>query len=128
MTPKFLLLALLSPLVVNPDCGSSNTPPSNVVVATGQNVQPISVNAGPANNYANGVFTSVTICVPGNASSCQTIDGVLVDTGSTGLRILSSALSLVLPQQTASGIPVAECNQFQDGFTWGPVQVAGVTM
>jgi hypothetical protein len=128
MTPKFLLLALLSPLVVNPDCGSSSTPPTNVVVTTGQNVQPVTVNAGPANNYANGMFTSVTICVPGSASSCQTIDGVLVDTGSTGLRILSSALTLTLPQQTANGNPVVECLQFQDGFVWGPVQVADVTM
>jgi hypothetical protein len=125
---RFLLLALLTPLALNPDCGSSSTPPGNVVVTTGQNVQPLSVNAGPANNYANGIFTSVTICVPGSASSCQTIDGVLVDTGSTGLRILSSALTLTLPQQTASGNPVVECLQFQDGFVWGPVQVADVTM
>src|SRR3984893_6334631 len=124
---KFLLLVALSPLVLSPECGSSRTPP-NVVVTTGQNVQPLSVNAGPANNYANGIFTSVTICVPGSASSCQTIDGVLVDTGSTGLRILSSALTLTLPQQTASGNPVVECLQFQDGFVWGPVQVADVTM
>ncbi len=74
-------------MVVNPECGT--TPPStNVIAAPAQNVQPITVNAGPANNYANGLFTSVTICVPGSTSNCQTIDGVLVDTGSSGLRVL----------------------------------------
>jgi hypothetical protein len=123
----FLLAAVVTPLVLNPDCGSSS-PPANVVVTTGQNVQPVTVNAGPANNYANGIFTSVTVCVPGSTSSCQTIDGVLVDTGSTGLRVLSSVLTLTLPQQTASGNPVAACGQFQDGYTWGPVQIADVTM
>ena len=39
--------------------------------------------------YVNGLFTSVTICVPGT-SSCQTLDGVLVDSGSSGLRLLAS--------------------------------------
>jgi len=52
---------------------------------------------------------------------------VLVDTGSVGLRILSSVLRLPLPQQTgAGGAPVVECLPFIDGFTWGPVQTADV--
>src|SRR5207342_1303998 len=101
MTLKFFALAVFGTLVVNPECGT--TPAStNVVAAPAQNVQPITVNSGPANNYVNGLFTSVTVCVPGSASNCQTIDGVLVDTGSSGLRILSSALTLNLPQQTAN--------------------------
>ena len=67
MALKILGLAILGTLVVNPECGT--TPPStNVVAAPAQNVQPITVNAGPANNYANGLFTSVTICVPGSTS------------------------------------------------------------
>ena len=38
-------------------------------------------------------------------------------------------MSLSLPQQTgASGAPVAECAQFLDGFTWGPVQAADVKL
>ena len=86
------------------------------------------VNAGPANNYLNGVFTSVTICVPGQ-SSCQTIDGVLVDTGSSGLRVLASAVTLTLPPQTdASGAPIAECFSFLDGYTWGSVQSADIKL
>jgi hypothetical protein len=68
----------------------------------------------------------VTVCVPGS-NSCQAIDGVLVDTGSSGLRLLSSVLSVALPQQTdASGHPIAVCGQFQDGYTWGPVQSADI--
>jgi ABC-type glycerol-3-phosphate transport system substrate-binding protein len=46
--------------------GSSTTPP--------QNVQPIIVNAGPTNDAVDEAFTSVTICVPGSTTDCQTID------------------------------------------------------
>jgi hypothetical protein len=89
-------------------------------------VQAITVDAGPAGNYANGAFTSVTVCVPGT-STCQTIDGVLVDTGSLGLRLLSSVLTVPLPQQKASdGNPVVECLPFVSFFTWGPVQTADI--
>lgn len=97
-------------------------------MGSSQNVQSIVVNAGPANTYFNGAFTSVTVCAPGT-SSCQTIDGVLVDSGSSGLRLLSSVLTLSLPQQTdAGGAAMAECGQFLDGFTWGPVQTADIRM
>jgi hypothetical protein len=52
-----------------------------------------------------------------------------VDTGSSGLRILSSALTLQLPQQTdQNGAPIVECNEFVDGVTWGPVQTADVKL
>jgi len=51
----------------------------------------------------------------------------LVDTGSSGLRILSSALTVALPQQKApDGNPVAECLTFLGSYTWGPVQTADV--
>jgi hypothetical protein len=89
-------------------------------------VQAVSVNAGPNGNYANGLFTSVTVCVPGT-SQCQTINDVLVDTGSTGLRILSSALTESLPQQKGPhGNAVVECLRFLSAFTWGPVQTADI--
>ncbi len=91
------------------------------------NVARLVVDGGPTDTYVNGLFTSVTICLPGSDSSCQRIDHVLVDTGSTGLRILSSALSLSLPQQTGPrGNPVAECFPFVSGITWGPIQIADV--
>jgi len=67
--------------------GSSSSPSSNspiTIASSGTNVAPILVNGGPNGNYVDGAFASVTLCVPGT-SSCQTIDGVLVDTGSSGL-------------------------------------------
>jgi predicted aspartyl protease len=106
--------------------GGSSSPKANVIAKSGQNVTPIVVNAGPTNNYVNGAFASVTLCVP-QTSTCQTIDNMLVDTGSSGLRIVSSVLTLALPQQKApSGNPVAECLPFLGSYTWGPVQTADV--
>lgn len=122
------LFALLLAAQVSPQCGpSSTTTPSPTTPSGPQNVQSVVVNAGPNNDYVNGLFTTVTVCVPGS-SNCQSISGVLVDTGSEGLRILSSALTLTLPAQTAGGAPIVECAQFQDGFTWGAVQTADVKM
>ena len=103
--------------------GSSSSQPT-------QNVQAITVDGGPA-NIPDLVFTSVTVCAPGSSSNCQTIDHVQVDTGSTGLRIVASALSptLSLPQQmSATGNPLAECAQFVDGYSWGSVRVADIRM
>jgi hypothetical protein len=110
---------------------SENAAFAAVRVASGsapatQNVLPLSVNAGPA-GITNIAFVSVTVCAPGSSTNCQTIDNVQVDTGSSGLRLLSSALSpaLSLPQQVdANGDPLVECVQFVDGFSWGPVKLA----
>lgn len=96
------------------------------IVTSGTNVQAISVNGGPANNYANGVFITLTVCVP-STSNCQTINDVLVDIGSYGLRLLSSSgngpLTLALPMQAG---PIGECAPFVDGFIWGPVATADI--
>ncbi len=106
--------------------GGSSHSASNTITSSGNNVAAISVNGGPLGNYADAAFVSVAVCVPGT-SNCQTIDDVLVDTGSFGLRILSSALTLSLPQQKAAdGNPVAECLTFLASYTWGPVQTADV--
>ncbi|MGH8461429.1 MAG: DUF3443 family protein [Stenotrophobium sp.] len=100
-------------------CGNSSK-------TTGSNVQAISVNLGPENNYPNGIFTSVTVCAPGT-STCQTINDVLVDSGSYGLRLLGSAVNgVALPQQVISGNSIGECTPFVSSFTWGPVVTADV--
>jgi len=137
-----LRILLLSAILAVTGCGGGgessssgssqfqNTNASDVV--TGElpaepNVASVSVTEGPANNI-NLLFTSLTICAPGT-SNCQTIDHILVDTGSSGVRIFSSALnpSIALPQKnTASGSPIAECAHFADGNTWGPVRMADV--
>lgn len=111
--------------------GGGSSKPNQNITSTGQNVATLSVNSGATGNYANGVFTSVTVCVP-SSSNCQTISNVLVDTGSYGLRLLSStaggALTLSLPQENDSNShPLAECTQFLDGsFLWGPVRTADI--
>jgi hypothetical protein len=116
-------------LALGVGCGGSShssttTPPPP---PTGANVQAITVNAGPAGNYVNGAFTSVTVCAPGT-TSCQTIDGVLVDTGSPGLRLLSSAITTVTlpPQKAPDGNAIVECLPFVTGLTWGPVATADI--
>jgi hypothetical protein len=96
---------------------------------TGANVADVIVDNGPAGNSEVDVpFVKVTICIPGT-TTCEIIDHVSVDSGSSGLRILVSALatSIALPQKNATtGNPLAECLQFADGFTWGSVRFADV--
>ncbi len=94
------------------------------------NVQPVNVDGGPVAGqiYPNGAFTSVTICQPGT-TACFAVDGILVDTGSFGLRVLASALPALPALTDASGNPVSECAQFVDhSYVWGNVAVADVRM
>jgi hypothetical protein len=121
----FAAIASFAILLLTTGCGGGG---SNATLAP--NVQAITVDPGPTNNV-NLLFTTVTICAPGNPSNCESIDHVLVDTGSTGLRIVSSLLSpsLSLQQQMdGSGNPIVECGQLADGFTWGPVKLADVNI
>ncbi|MBU6489979.1 MAG: DUF3443 domain-containing protein [Burkholderiales bacterium] len=79
---------------------------------------------------ANIPTVSVTICAPGS-STCQTVDNVQVDTESFGLRLASSAASQVLnalPKETVAGAQLAECTAFADGYTWGSIRTADVTI
>ena len=130
MSRAAFLGLLLAAQLSSPQCGatSSSTSPSTGTSPSATNLVSIVVNAGPANNALNEPFTSVTICVPAT-SNCQTIDGILVDTGSIGLRILSSKLTLPLnTQQAGNGSPLVECLPFLDSVTWGPVQTADVRL
>jgi len=99
------------------------------------NVVPISVNGGPlvsANPpsiYDNGAFVSVQVCVPGT-STCQIIDDVLLDTGSVGLRLLASQVTIPLvPLTDSSGNTLNDCIQFLDSsFLWGTVAPANIVL
>ena len=107
---------------------TSSAPPQPIALT---NVLPVTVDGGPA-GFANVniPYVSVTICVPGSAA-CQTIDHVVVDTGSTGLRVVASVLNaaLALPRQTdGGGNSLAECAVFADGFAWGAVRLADVQL
>ena len=97
--------------------------------ATDPNMLDLTVDPGPQNiGYTNGLFATVTLCVPGT-TTCQTFDHLLVDTGSVGVRVLESELTLDLPVVTStSGLPLAECTPFVDGTAWGPVRAADVQL
>jgi hypothetical protein len=91
------------------------------------NVVGVIADQGPTGNSVNTLFTSVTVCMPGSTTNCQTIDHIQVDTGSYGLRILAPVLTLTLPVETlSSGSSLAECTQFVDGYSWGPIALADV--
>ena len=108
-------------------CNGSNTTTQGL---SGPNVMDIYVGGQTLcgqNGYINEPCTSVTICQPGT-TNCQTISNILVDTGSFGLRIFSSVITVPLTQVTNGTYPVAECAQFGTGDEWGPVQMASVVL
>jgi len=98
--------------------------------APSSNVADIIVDGGPVAGqiYANGSFVTVTICQPGSTTNCATVDHLLVDTGSFGLRVLQTELNgLTLTPITSSGLTLNDCAQFVDGsFLWGEVAPADV--
>ncbi|MGH8336732.1 MAG: DUF3443 family protein, partial [Gammaproteobacteria bacterium] len=53
---------------------------------TGSNVASVVIDSGPtsASPDANTLFTTVTVCIPGSTTNCQTIDHIQVDTMSYG--------------------------------------------
>lgn len=122
--------ALAVGMMILAGCGGGGSSTSNNFKPPVNNVQAIQVNFGPANNFTNGLFTDVTICVPGSTTQCQTITDVQVDTGSEGLRVLSSVVTLNLPTVTDNSTNVLqECVQFADlSYAWGPVASADIQM
>ena len=107
----FCLAGLLGACGGGGSSSSSSSPSVSSPAVAGANVQPISVNLGPDGTIPTG-YLPRCLCVPGT-SDCQTVNNILVDTGSYGLRMLASALTLPLPVQTdANGNPVAECVPF----------------
>jgi hypothetical protein len=102
--------------------------------ASGSNVLPITVNGSlcsPANSagYVNKPCVSVTVCTPGT-TTCQTVNDILIDTGSYGLRIFKSVLTGVTLSQITSGSgSLAECVQFGGGTSdWGPIMKADIVL
>ena len=121
--------------------GPTSTAGGNTIVTSGNNVAPLIVDAGPASVASsnepdfNMAFTTLVVCAPGT-SNCVTIDHVLVDTGSTGLRIPAGAFPtltnganvLAALQNVNTSTPVAECYEFVDSFNWGTVRYADVKL
>ena len=94
---------------------------------------PVTVNGAlcgdPNSQYPNEPCTSVTLCSPSQPSNCQTINNILVDTGSVGLRIYSSVITIPLDPITTGSLNLAECIQFGDGSSeWGQIEYAYVKL
>ena len=115
--------------------GNISSDPITLTIVQGptNNVLNVTVNGSlcSAGSYLNKPCVSVTICSPGT-SICETIYDILLDTGSTGLRIFKSLLpaNLSLTQVTSSSSgSLTECIQYNDNSAdWGPVQLADVIL
>lgn len=127
-----IILALLS------GCGGGSSSKNNLAGGSGTtaaNSVALTVGPGPsdmtnpAGGYANILFTSVSLCQPGT-SNCATIDHVLVDTGSSGLRVLASELpsGFTLPDAAAGSGTLYECLPFVASYAWGKVVTADLNM
>jgi len=126
------LLALPALLLVLAGCddgGSGSVSGGSSTPTPVNNTQPIQVNFGPANEDVDVAFTSVTICAPGT-STCQTIPNIEIDTGSIGLRLIASQVTISLPQVSdGSGNRLGNCIVFADNsYLWGPLSMADVQM
>ncbi|MDG0817410.1 DUF3443 family protein [Bdellovibrio svalbardensis] len=99
-------------------------------VMSGNNVLPLQVTTA---GYLNEPVVSVVICNPGTngTGSCVTVNNILLDTGSSGLRVFNSKLTgLNLTQVTnVGGNQLANCTKYADGTAhWGPVKTADVVL
>ncbi len=108
---------------------------TSLAAVTGTNVVPLTINGSTCGTglhaYPNKPCVSVTVC--DNSNNCKTINDILLDTGSYGLRVFSSVLNaspaLSLTSVTSGSNSVAECVTYGDGSKqWGPVKVAKVKL
>jgi hypothetical protein len=118
---KISLITVNLFLISSCNFGGSSSSTNNA-----SNTIPLVVDNG-FNGLANNIpFITITICKP-NTSICQTIDHVLLDTGSTGLRINKSILTVNdFPAITYQGDPVFQCAQYIDSYLYGSVVIADV--
>jgi hypothetical protein len=99
-----------------------------------QNTLAVSVDSGPtgATGAINHAYVTVKVCAPGSQTQCASIDHVLLDTGSWGLRLVGSVLAAhgvtLAAKSDATGRAIEECVSFGGGQTWGPVAAADVTL
>ena len=125
------LVVILSALAA---CGGSGTPGTGNAGGNGTdlpNVLAVTVNGSTCSafSYPNKPCVAITLCAPGT-TTCQTIDDILLDTGSSGLRIFKQVIRVPLQQATTGGAgALAECVQWGDATSdWGPVQLASVRL
>ena len=138
------LIVLLAALALG-SCGGGSSPSTSTIAVTTTtgttgpvatvNTAVVTVDAGPpalragSGGYSafNEPYVTVTLCAPGSTTNCQTIDHVILDTGSVGLRIIASVLNpgliAALPTETdAASNSVGECYQYVNSYAFGSVR------
>ena len=114
----------------NHSTGAGVTPPPPPTL----NAMALTVDGGPAADpgQINHAYVTVKVCAAGSQTQCATIDHVLLDTGSSGLRLVRSVLTAAGVSLTEATDPqgqtLEECVAFGGGETWGPVAYADVTL
>jgi hypothetical protein len=128
------LATLLTAALLSACVGGNGTTAAAANPASTPNTLTLTVDSGPAGAMGaiNHAYVTVKICTPGSQTQCASIDHVLLDTGSEGLRLVRSVLAahaVTLGTQTdAQGQAIEECVSFGGGQTWGPVALADVTL
>ncbi len=123
----FRLALLTSAAVAVSSCGGGSSSSSPAPAPAAANVAQLVVDGGPTvGGTINQAYVTITVCVPGT-STCQDIDHVWVDTGSSGLRLIASSFTASLPtSKDGSGNVIANCAQFVSSYSWGAVRTADV--
>jgi hypothetical protein len=120
--------------LLNACIGGSGTPGADPPPMATPNIVTVTIDAGPAAaaGQINHAYVAVKVCPSGTQSGCASIDHVLLDTGSTGLRLVGSVLTAagvtLASTKDAQGQQLEECVSFNGGQVWGPVALADVTM
>jgi hypothetical protein len=130
----FLLLVFLS----FSGCGGGSSSPSSPTEAVCTGSTPPTSETPSANQMVvyqstcqgsvNTPVVTLTICVP-HTNTCEDVPNILVDLGSTGLRLSHTlSISSQLPQESGDSGPITECYAFVSGYNYGPVVTATITL
>ncbi|MGN4154908.1 DUF3443 family protein [Burkholderia gladioli] len=131
-------------LVILTSCGGDDSPVSAPNSATPpvvylDNVQPVRVDRSTVQTATlfsqsgnNRLLTSVTLCSDSTEKNCQTIDNIVVDTGSVGLKVYNYAVAdggaSLADERDAEGNLIGICARYASGYAWGRMKVVTLKM
>lgn len=140
---KVLRYGYIGVAVLLASCGGNDDSSSHVTAATPpvylDNVQPVRIDRPTIQTATtlsqsgdNRLLTSVTLCSDAAGTNCQTIDDIVVDTGSVGLKIYDYALSdggaSFADEQDSNNNRLAMCARYGSGYAWGKMKVVTLRM
>ena len=134
MRSIFQLMIVVAAGLLSACIGGSGKPAGTISGAPTPNTMALTVDSGPAaaTGAINHPYVTVKVCAAGSQTQCVNIDHVLLDTGSSGLRLVRSVLAAgavtLSTAADAQGHAIEECVTFGGGQTWGPVAFADVTL